>query len=223
MNYNEILAKLPPLAQSYQNMGIPQALNTREVQQVPNGQYQLGTVDRYSPLVTGLQKQNVASMKEDANLLSKLYGQQAALQSGYDSKLAELQQRFADNPDKLARKTGKQETRFANQMGKIDSQLAPIQAMPYYQQLMDTLELYPIRREYATGGAVDGPGTGTSDSVPATIDGAEPAALSNNEFVFTELASLGFGEGDIDKGHDNLMRLMKMAEEVGKRYVDGNS
>jgi hypothetical protein len=43
---------------------------------------------------------------------------------------------------------------------------------------------------YATGGAIPvagkelvGPGTGTSDSIPAVIDGQRPAALSSGEFV----------------------------------------
>jgi len=43
---------------------------------------------------------------------------------------------------------------------------------------------------YARGGAIDvsgkklvGPGTGTSDSIPAVIDGHKPAALSSGEFV----------------------------------------
>lgn len=38
-------------------------------------------------------------------------------------------------------------------------------------------------KRYAGGGMVQGPGTGTSDSVPAVIDGAQPAALSNGEGV----------------------------------------
>lgn len=49
---------------------------------------------------------------------------------------------------------------------------------------------------YAQGGAVDvsgrqvfGPGTETSDSIPAVIDGQTPAALSTNEFVWTANAT----------------------------------
>ena len=33
------------------------------------------------------------------------------------------------------------------------------------------------------GRLVQGPGTGTSDSIPAVIDGQQPAALSNGEYV----------------------------------------
>lgn len=38
-------------------------------------------------------------------------------------------------------------------------------------------------RGYADGGMVHGPGTGSSDSVPAMIDGEQPARLSNREIV----------------------------------------
>lgn len=35
---------------------------------------------------------------------------------------------------------------------------------------------------YADGGIIDGPGTGTSDSIPAEIDGAHPARVSDGEY-----------------------------------------
>jgi len=50
---------------------------------------------------------------------------------------------------------------------------------------------------YAMGGYIEGPGTGTSDSIPATIyQNGRPvgdAALSNGEFVMTEAAVNGAG------------------------------
>jgi hypothetical protein len=42
--------------------------------------------------------------------------------------------------------------------------------------------------KYKHGGLVRGPGTGTSDSVPAVIDGKKPARLSAGEFVIPEKA-----------------------------------
>ena len=39
------------------------------------------------------------------------------------------------------------------------------------------------RKGYADGGIVVGPGTETSDSVPAMVDGQKPAALSTGEGV----------------------------------------
>ncbi|HEX7116252.1 MAG TPA: hypothetical protein VF193_14085 [Steroidobacter sp.] len=41
---------------------------------------------------------------------------------------------------------------------------------------------------FAEGGEVRGPGTSTSDSVPALIDGQQPARLSDGEYVMSEAA-----------------------------------
>lgn len=49
-------------------------------------------------------------------------------------------------------------------------------------------------RKYAGGGMVSGPGTGTSDSVPAMIEGVQPAALSNGEGVLNAEAVQLVGE-----------------------------
>jgi len=66
------------------------------------------------------------------------------------------------------------------------------------------------------GGVLKGPGTGTSDSIPGMIfqDGkpVQRAALSNNEFVFTERAVKGAGNGNIDKGIATMYDLMDKFE-----------
>ena len=66
------------------------------------------------------------------------------------------------------------------------------------------------------GGIIKGPGTGTSDSIPGMIfqDGkpVQRAALSNNEFVFTEKAVKGAGNGNIDKGIATMYDLMDKFE-----------
>ena len=66
------------------------------------------------------------------------------------------------------------------------------------------------------GGMLKGPGTGTSDSIPGMIfqDGkpVQRAALSNNEFVFTERAVKGAGNGNIDKGIATMYDLMDKFE-----------
>jgi hypothetical protein len=51
---------------------------------------------------------------------------------------------------------------------------------------------------YADGGMVRGPGTGRSDSVPATIDGDHPARLSNGEFVIPSRAVAMIGKDKLD-------------------------
>jgi hypothetical protein len=72
----------------------------------------------------------------------------------------------------------------------------------------------PYNRPYATGGDVnnyprkvgpiDGPGTGTSDSIPAM--------LSDGEFVFTAKAVRNAGGGSRRKGAAKMYKLMKSLE-----------
>ena len=61
----------------------------------------------------------------------------------------------------------------------------------------------PIRRVNA-GGAVAGPGTGTSDSIPAM--------LSDGEFVMTAKAVRGMGDGSREKGAAKMYQLMNRLE-----------
>jgi hypothetical protein len=57
-------------------------------------------------------------------------------------------------------------------------------------------------------GPIDGPGTGTSDSVPAM--------LSDGEFVFTAKAVRAMGQGSRRKGAKRMYALMKQLEKRGK-------
>ena len=69
---------------------------------------------------------------------------------------------------------------------------------------------------FATGGEIQGPGTGTSDSVPATIyQGGKPvkdAALSDGEFVMTAKAVRGMGNGSRERGITRMYELMRRFE-----------
>ena len=58
----------------------------------------------------------------------------------------------------------------------------------------------------ALGGEVNGPGTGTSDSVPAR--------LSDGEFVLTAKAMRGAGGGDRDLGAARMYDMMSELERV---------
>lgn len=60
----------------------------------------------------------------------------------------------------------------------------------------------PIRRN--DGGEIAGPGTGTSDSIPAM--------LSDGEFVMTAKAVRGMGEGSREKGAAKMYQLMNRLE-----------
>lgn len=68
---------------------------------------------------------------------------------------------------------------------------------------------------YAGGGMVKGPGTGTSDSVPAIIDGQQPAALSNGEAVLNKPAVDLVGEDFIHR----VNKAGLMAARKGVRYA----
>ena len=71
----------------------------------------------------------------------------------------------------------------------------------------------PTTLRRAQGGLIEGPGTGTSDSVPAEIrQGGVPvqkALLSDGEFVMTEAAVTGAGNGNRKKGAANMYAMMR--------------
>ena len=66
--------------------------------------------------------------------------------------------------------------------------------------------MYKDGGEHIGGGEVTGPGTGTSDSVPAR--------LSDGEFVITARAVNGAGGGDRDVGAARLYDMMADLEAV---------
>ena len=72
---------------------------------------------------------------------------------------------------------------------------------------------FPTASGYAMGGYIEGPGTGRSDSIPAQIyqDGqaVQEAALSDGEFVMTERAVKGAGNGDREKGAAKVYSMMR--------------
>jgi len=75
------------------------------------------------------------------------------------------------------------------------------------------------RLGYAMGGYVEGPGTGTSDDIEAQIyqNGmpVQEARLSDGEFVMTENAVKGAGNGDREAGAANMYRMMQQFERGG--------
>ena len=68
----------------------------------------------------------------------------------------------------------------------------------------------------AMGGFIEGPGTGTSDSIPAAIyqngGRVQEARLSDGEFVMTADAVKGAGGGDRAKGAAKMYRMMNQFE-----------
>ena len=70
----------------------------------------------------------------------------------------------------------------------------------------DEIGIDPVGIMAAAGGEVTGPGTGTSDSVPAR--------LSDGEFVLTAKAVRGAGGGDRDVGAARMYEMMSELERV---------
>jgi hypothetical protein len=68
------------------------------------------------------------------------------------------------------------------------------------------------------GGYIEGPGTGTSDSIPATIyqngGPVQEARLSDGEFVMTADAVRGAGNGDRNAGAAKMYEIMSQLERV---------
>jgi hypothetical protein len=66
---------------------------------------------------------------------------------------------------------------------------------------------------YAKGGYLDGPGDGMSDSIPATIEGKQPARLADGEFVVPADVVSHLGNGSTKAGSK---RLYDMLDKVRK-------
>lgn len=73
---------------------------------------------------------------------------------------------------------------------------------------------------FASGGFVQGPGTETSDSIPAMIDGKQPAALSKNEFVLPAWLVEEIGDGSPETGAQRLYAFMNQMK--AKRSASTN-
>ena len=63
-------------------------------------------------------------------------------------------------------------------------------------------------RLLAKGGYINGPGDGMSDDIPATINGDEPAALADGEFVIPADVVSHLGNGSSDAGSKRLYGMM---------------
>jgi hypothetical protein len=76
------------------------------------------------------------------------------------------------------------------------------------------------QQRFAMGGMIEGPGTGTSDSIDAVImqngQPVQQALLSDGEFVMTERAVRGAGNGDRDQGAARMYEMMRQFERGGR-------
>jgi hypothetical protein len=61
---------------------------------------------------------------------------------------------------------------------------------------------------YAQGGMLHGPGDGMSDSIPATIEGRQPARLADGEFVIPADVVSHLGNGSTKAGSQRLYGML---------------
>ena len=102
--------------------------------------------------------------------------------------------------------------------------MMPMNNMPMNNMPMNNMPMNNMPTGYMLrdGGYIEGPGTGRSDSIPARIyqDGrpVQEARLSDGEFVMTERAVRGAGNGDRAKGAARMYRMMREFEKGGRVY-----
>ena len=97
--------------------------------------------------------------------------------------------------------------------------MSPVQPLSGNMYEQPKIDLPPMRM-MRDGGYIEGPGTGRSDSIPARIyqDGrpVQEARLSDGEFVMTERAVRGAGNGDRAQGAARMYRMMREFEKGGR-------
>lgn len=64
------------------------------------------------------------------------------------------------------------------------------------------------------GRQIKGPGDGMSDSIPAQIDGTDPAALASGEFVIPADVVSFLGNGDNDAGAKVLEQMVAKVRQA---------
>ena len=67
---------------------------------------------------------------------------------------------------------------------------------------------------YARGGYLDGPGDGMSDSIPATIEGQQPARLADGEFVVPADVVSHLGNGSSKAGSQKLYSMLDKVRQA---------
>ena len=73
------------------------------------------------------------------------------------------------------------------------------------------------RKGYVKGGMIKGPGTGTSDSILASIEGIKPIRLSNGEAVLNKEAIELVGEDFIHRINSGSLAMVKRNRAVDKK------
>ena len=96
---------------------------------------------------------------------------------------------------------------------------APISQDGYGLGRLNNMDVNQQNNGFARGGYLDGAGDGMSDSIPAKIDGKQPAALADGEFVIPADVVSHIGNGSTKAG---AHRLYDMLAKIRKART-GNS
>ena len=110
-----------------------------------------------------------------------------------------------------------------------DAQLATGERMPNYRGIgiresrpgmPSRPRQFTNRPTYAQGGLIEGPGTGTSDSIPGMIQQngkpVEEILVSNNEFILREKDVKKIGDGDRNLGAARLYAMQRGFDKGGR-------
>ena len=97
--------------------------------------------------------------------------------------------------------------------GALSNIAAGMQNQPLPPQASFVQNLTSARTGYAKGGYLNGAGDGMSDSIPATIEGKQPARLADGEFVIPADVVSHLGNGSTKAGSK---RLYAMLDKVRK-------
>ena len=74
---------------------------------------------------------------------------------------------------------------------------------------------------FAGGRFLNGPGDGVSDSIPATIEGKQPARLADGEFVIDARTVSEIGNGSSKAGAKKLYAMMDRVHNARKKATRG--
>lgn len=140
---------------------------------------------------------------------------------------------FQLNPQEAAQRYGPSKQEYLDSVNAYQQGLAALQAAAptrpintmqtpgkLYAAQQDTapsvLQMLKGVRQYNQGGPVVGPGDGASDSVPAMVNGGQPAALSDGEYVLPASFVSAVGNGSTRAGVAQIQRMVDRV--MGAKY-----
>ena len=143
--------------------------------------------------------------------------QQGAMQQGAQGGLGTFLGGLAQSPLVMASLMEATQPRGSMMTPLQERQVATGERLPDYRGTAAPDFRYGGNNpRFAMGGFIEGPGTGTSDSIPAMIyqngGPVQEAMLSDGEFVMTADAVRGAGGGDRAKGAAKMYEMMSRLE-----------